>query len=291
MTSDDPLDEPEHGEDKQTDSGPSVATRIGSRVRSGGARLGSLLRQGGGVMNRAVTWRRVTAVVGLLVAMAVPAGVLYASWQLAGPLSTIVYTVLFIMAFGLVPATIGLFGSATPGGDGLGKGHFIMANFAAGYPYLLQIKDKYVVVPGTAERFWYDGDWHDVEAGLRNRTVLGWRPFGMLWFKDDSDLKDARTDPAASADGGTHDVERAGIEEKAPPAEVSGLDGTWLIDLKRLYRTGLSQIGNVDLVETAEEQTMRDEVNSGTVNEWSAVIGGVLGLIVGVVTGYAMFMM
>jgi hypothetical protein len=243
----------------------------------------------------------------------VPIGVLYLSWQLAGPLATILYAFLFIMAFGIVPATIMIMGSATPAGSLLGNGHFILGQLAAGHGYLVQTANGYHLAVGDADRFYLHGDWHDIDDGLRNRTVLGWRPFGIVYLKSDDDLQDARVDTAPVADGGSHEVERAGIPEAPPPSTQSFLcpdcgaryaenvttcdcgtvvieDGTgpdgWIVDLKRLYRTGLSRVGNIDLIETSEEQTMRDEVGSGAVSEWANVIGLVLGLIIGCVAGY-----
>jgi galactitol-specific phosphotransferase system IIC component len=59
-----------------------------------------------------------------------------------------------------------------------------------------------------------------------------------------------------------------------------------VVDLKRLYRTGLARVGNIDLLETSEEQTMRQEVGTSTASKWSHMIGIVLGLLIGVIAGY-----
>jgi len=266
-------------------------------------------------LRRVVTLAAMARVLGTIAALAVPVGVLYLSWQLTGPLATVIYTMIFLLLFLLVPLTIGLFGSATPGSTALGKGHFILGAFAAGHWYLVQTPRRYRLCVGDGDRFYLDGEWHAIEGGRQNKTHLAWRPFGLVYLKADEQLQEARVKERALSDGGAHSVERAGIQEVSPaasiqvcpscdfrtgdpdrlqcphddevlidpdPGDVSG----WRVDLKRLYRTGLARVGNIDLLETSEEQTMRDEVGTGTVSEWSAVIGMLLGLIIGVVAGY-----
>lgn len=227
--------------------------------------------------------------------LAVATLALAVSVLLAGLVATIVYAFLFLLMLFAAPSLIGLMGRSTPGNGSLGKGHFILGQFAAGHGYLVQVRDQYKLCVGTADRVLIDGDWYEITDGKSNMTVLGWRPFGVLWFKDEDELQRARVDPNAKsrvgADGGSHDVQRAGIEEVRPDPSVSGMDGKWLVDVKRLYSRGLQRIGNLDLLEQSEEQAMRDEVGTSRTREWSTVIGGVLGLAIGVVTGYAWFML
>lgn len=261
-----------------------------------------------------ITRRHVAISIFALVGVSIPLAILYVSWTLAGPLSTVIYSVVFLLCFGLLPLSIGLMGKSIPMSMPIGKFHFILGQFAAGFGYLVQDKERYEMCIGNRERYWYNGEWHDVDEGLRNRTNLGWRPFTIVWHKTDDALEEFRVDGTAISDGGHHDVERAGLEEVAPPknlgpfycpgcqrvfeeermkcpdcAEVL-LQNTqnqgWIIDLKRLYRSGLQRVGSMDLIETTEEQTMRDEVMGSFTNEWSAVIGAIAGVIIGCVFGY-----
>jgi len=258
---------------------------------------------------------RIARVLATIAALAVPAGVTYVVYQLTGPVATIVYGFVFLFCFGLVPMTIGLLGSTTPFGTSLGKGHFILGAFAAGHWYLVQTPERYQLCIGDEERIYLDGDWVPIEGGKENKTHLGWRPFGIVYLKTDTQLREARVKDRALSDGGEHGVERAGVQEvppnttvqvcpscdwetgdadrlKCPDCDEVLIDGDpedvdgWVVDLKRLYRTGLARVGNIDLLETSEEQTMRKEVGTSTASEWSHMIGLVLGLLIGVIAGY-----
>ena len=210
---------------------------------------------------------------------------LYALWNLAGPVSAIVYLILFATGLGLAPTLIGLFGTALPGSASLAKGNFILGNYAADKPYLVQTEQSYRLAVGDDDRYWLDGDWRPVEDGLTNRTVLGWRPFGFVLDKEDHDFTGAVERTAT--DGGQPTIERGNVQEAAGGAGqyVNGI----LVDLKELYGKGLDRIGNYELVDRAETEAMRDEVGTSKASEWSAIIGGIVGLILGVMTAYLYF--
>lgn len=275
-----------------------------------------------------ITWPRIKKASATTALILGPAGLLYLSYQLAGPLDTIVYAILFSLCFGLAPILIGILGQTAPMSGSLGKSHFVLGQMAAGAGWLVQLEDRWEMCPGDSEKFWLDGDWYEVDEGRTNLTVLGWKPFGITWCKTKDALNEARVDPSAIADGGVQEVTRGGVQAATPDydhdfqcsaceesveigdqfcancgnvidiesvtdaATSSSIQAfesdSWLVALNRLYRTGLAQIGNTDLIETAEEQTMLDEVGTGTVSEWSTVIGGIIGVTLGVVAGYVM---
>lgn len=282
-------------------------------------RLDALRERASGVRTRVgevVTVARIARVFVTLALLAVPVGVLYISWTLAGPLATVVYGFVFLLTFALIPLLITIMGAATPGGGSLGKAHFIAGQVAAGHGYLVQTMDGYELCVGDDGGFYLDGEYHEIEAGDEHRTILGWQPFGLAWVKDSAALDTERVDGEPVSDGGEHAVERAGIPEVPPPASMDTIQEcpdcgttypnddrfecdcgsilikqdseteTWIVDLKRLYRSGLQRIGNVDLLETTEEQTMQDEVDTGKVSEWATVIGAMIGLVIGVGAGY-----
>lgn len=282
--SDDPLDDDPPEKDDSASGIHSVAARVGDGIADLGQWALSKVNQ----TNEAINWGRVKRAIFALFLMLLPIPILYLSYQLTGLLNTIVYTILFVLSFGLIPMLIGLLGKETPGNVALGKFHFVLAQFAAGEGYLVQTKGSYEMCPGggDGECYWLNGTWHDIESGKQNMTVLGWKPFGIIHHKSDETLNDVRVDPAAISDGGSSEVERAGIAEKPPNPSVTGLDGSWLVDLKRLYRTGLQRVGNIDLVATAEEQTMRDEVDMSFTDKNTMLISSVVGVILGVIVGF-----
>lgn len=243
--------------------------------------------------------RRTLLGIVLLAALALVAiGILALSWTLAGPLSTIIYATLFIVGATLLPGMILLFGRATPFGTGIGTLHFVLAQFIADHGWFVQVGEDYYHCPGTHDEFYLDGAWYEIEEGDVNRSVLGWRPFGIVWLPDADRLLELRVDSKAAAetgavaDGGS-DVERAGLPQApTPTVDTDSLLGagdtgaTWLVDLKALYRSGLARAGNMDLVSTKEEQTMRDEVDGGAVDRWASVIMFLVGLPMGAAIGY-----
>lgn len=217
--------------------------------------------------------------------------VVWFSWTAAGPISTIVYVLLFIVCATLFPVVIGVFGNAMPGSGSIGKLHGILGAFAFGGVCLVEFDDRYELCPAKRDAVFVNGEWHDIQGGLNNWSILWWNRFGMLRYKDDETLEDVRADTraeknrGATADGGA--VERAGFAERSPPG-VSGDDGTWVVDLKRVFSHGIKKIGDIELIETAEEITSREHAKQGMISGWETVLAPVVGLIIGVATGWVL---
>lgn len=215
--------------------------------------------------------------------------VLYLSYQWNGLVDTIIYVTLFIAAFSIMPIIIGIFGAEIWGNHLLAKLHEILGAAAFGYHYLVDRGDRWERWPGDADRIWVDKEWHDIVGGFDNRTVLGWQPFGITRYKDEDTFRKARVDEqarhrdAVKGDGGT--VERAGFDQVDPPIE-SGLDGTWIVDLKRIMTPGVRRMADVDIIETAEEIIERREVgNRGQGTRINPLVTGGVALLLGITTG------
>lgn len=231
-----------------------------------------------------------------MLAMIVTVTVLYFTAQSRGIVATILYAFLFVMSAILFPMAIGLFGSAVP--NFIGKLHLILGAVAFDHHYLVQRENHWDWCPGDRGRVWIDGEWHEIsEESQSNYSVLGWRPFGILRYKEDSTWTEYRADTKATknrgtaeTDGGRSGVERGGIKEATPPA-VTGIDGTWVLDLKRVYSRGIKKIGDVELIETAEEVIERGEVGGGRLSGTSPLVENMAMLILGVLVGFGYVML
>lgn len=204
-----------------------------------------------------------------------------------GPVDTVIYVLAFGIAATAVPLLVLFFGSIMPLSTGLGKLHLILAHVAYRYPYLLDVGDRWEYAPGKEDQVWIDGRYYDIVSGQENRSVLGWRPFGIVLDKTRVKLKEARRDIEAlqMTDGGS--VERAGYEERVPPK--SRLNRTdWLLDLKRVFSRGVKRFADIDIIETTEEVTQREESQTGSFTMFRGIIGVLLGFAVGATATYAM---
>ena len=215
-------------------------------------------------------------------------GLVGVSYVYAGPVATIVYAFLFLFGLFGMPALITLGAPSFPDSmrKAIGGLHVILGQAALGVGYLVQYDDRYEVHPGTKDRIWIDGNWREIESGKTNLKILGWQPFGMVRFKQYDTLEDERVDPATQsrADGGTE--ERGGFEGVPPDPSVSGLDGEWLVDLKLVVTSGVRKMGDIDVLEKAEEIIMRKESRGGRMEGREALMGSIVGLVLGIATGY-----
>lgn len=231
-----------------------------------------------------------------ILALAIPAlavvFMVYLSLRLAGVVATIVYALLFLMTLTLAPLVINLMGNALPGSTMLGRGHIILGAFAYNNHYLVDFGTHWDWCPGDDDRVYIDGEWHDIDGGLEKKSVLGWRPFGILRYKESDTFQEVRVDEAALRDRGqeaTTDgggLERGGYSQEAKNP-VSGIDGTWLIDLKRLYNRGVRKIGDIEVIETAEEIIERGQVNDSAIGLDNPTVTFFMALVFGVITGFA----
>lgn len=234
-------------------------------------------------------WGRRILLVGGVAALVVL--ILKTSWRYAGPIATILYAFLFVVGLAGIPTIIMLAGPSFPNAlkGFFGKINFVFAQLANGHGYLVQFDDCWKLCIGEADKVWIDGEWREIDGGTENMSVLGWQPFGILRYKDDGTLQEARVDPAgmqqAQTDGGSSTT-RGGYTEVSPDADISGMDGTWLIDLKRVFSRGLKKIGDIALIEKAEEVAMREEARSSRVAGYEPIIGSAVGILLGVMTGY-----
>lgn len=229
--------------------------------------------------------------------------VLRFAWYNAGPIATILYGFLFLVGLTWLPVIIYFGAPSFPGTmrSIFGKGHWILAAVAYNVPFLVQHETGWQLHLGRENGDQYEvyinGDWHPIADGLGNMTVLGWRPFGILRWKDDkrtlvgvradTRAEHERNETALSLPDGGDTGARAGYSEAAPPA-VSGDDGRWLVDLKRAYSQGMRKIGDIDVIEKAEEVARRKQAGSGRMDGWQPIIGSLVGLVLGVATGYVL---
>lgn len=233
--------------------------------------------------------RQITAGVTVAFVLAVVIGVLYLSVRLAGLVSTIIYAFAFLVSLSLFPTLIGMMGSSTPFSGSIAKLHIALGAFAFNHHYLVQRDNKWEWCPGSADTVYIDDQWHDIDGGTKNKSVLGWRPFGVLRYKEAESMSKYRTDTraqnlrGATTDGGT--VTRAGYTEAKPPA-VTGDDGEWVIDLKRVFSHGIKDIGDIDLIQTAEEIIERQQVDDARTGGFQHAVTFVVSLIIGLVAGY-----
>jgi len=223
--------------------------------------------------------------------------VLWVFWTYVyGPLDTVLYVFALIFGLTLIPGAILLLGNALPGNGLLGRLHIVFAHIALRYPYLLDRGDRFEYAAGTEEQVWIEADdgtaeYYPIESGHSNRTVLGWRPFGIVLDKTQVDLAEKRIDTAASRDRPTDggQIERGGFKEVSPQPVESGIDGTWIVDLKRVFSRGVRKIGDTEILETTEEVTQRNQSREGKLSGWRSVIGSLLGMVLGASMAWAMF--
>jgi hypothetical protein len=245
------------------------------------------LRQSGA---RTATSTRTKAFVALVVGFGLVLATLYGSYRLNGLLDTAVYAGVFVLCATIIPISISIFGAGMPGSAALGKGHIALGAFAYNQHYLVQRDDRWDWCPGEADRVYIDGSWHEID-GQENKSVLGWRPFGILRYKTGESLQEWRADAAVSGrrqgmhpDGGEVQIERGGWTQAQKP-DISGKGKHWLVDLKRVYASGVRRIGDIELIETAEEIIERGQVDDGTLSGLGPAITFIVALILGCLVG------
>lgn len=209
---------------------------------------------------------------------------------LIGVVDTILYSLVFVLGVAAVPGLMFVFRGNLPTGIGsmVAGIEVLLGQAALGHGYLVQTDDGWQICTGDRQGYYLDGTYHEI-SGDQNRSRLAKRPFAVVRHKDDDTWTDLRADASAAAQDvlpdsdGTHD--RGGFDGASPPTD-SGLDGRWVVDLTRVFTRGVRKIGNIEPIETAEEIAMRDEASDSRVEGWEPVIASVLGLIIGIATGW-----
>lgn len=218
----------------------------------------------------------------------------YGMLEFLGPLTTIVCLFAFVMGLTFIPFTVFLGAPSFPGflKTLFGSLHFILGQTAYERGVLVEFEDRYEMCPAERDRVYIDGDWHEVEGGMNEWTVLGWQPFAMLRYKNGKTWRRERADARAAtggmADGGTDQTKRGSFGEHRPDPSISGTDGTWLLDLKRVYTRAVSKMGDTALLEKAEEIAARKEAKESRTSGMEPLIGSAIGLVLGIATGYVM---
>lgn len=312
MTDDDPL---EYGSDDEeggrwTDIKEGVADAIDRARQAVGPALNSAKGRTGPAISEAQRRYNWTAVLGSMLALAGTVGALAGVWYLAGTLDTVLYTVSFIAGAALVPVGILMFAPSLPRAIGapLGRGMWILQQVVFGTGYLVEFDSEYRACPGDDGEVYIDGEWHDVD-GMEDMTVLGWKPFGTVRYKDDDTLSRERVDNEINepaTDGGSApgaaDIATMELDDVMTPAD-SGEDRTrtrggytdfglperadgWVLDLKAVYNSGLKKVGDIANIEKSEEVAMREDAKEGVTSGNEVLIGSIVGLILGAATAY-----
>jgi len=291
------------GEDEADDAGEADdEPDFGSRARAALKSAWSTLRVAGGRGYVALTSFRAKVFYVFALLFAVAAGVLYLSYQWNGLFNTLLYVSLFLLTLTIFPIAITIAGAGLPAAGLVGKFHIVLGAFAFNHHYLVERDDRWEWCPGDEYRVWIDEEWHGIDGGFEYKSVLGWRPFGIVRYKGDyRAFRESRVDRKArktrdnynaekditAADGGqTEAVEMGGYMVKERP-EISGADGTWLLDLRRVVGRGVRRIGDVEIIETAEMIIERGEVTTSRVEGFKPMITFIVSLILGVITAVA----
>jgi len=247
-------------------------------------------------------WRYIGATAVLLT---VVVGALGLTYYLAGPVGLVVYSILFVLGAGGVPGLIYALGPSMPAllGKPLGRGMFVLQQMSMGTGYLVEFDREYRMCPGREGEVYAEGEWREVN-GLENMTVAGWQPFGTVRYKDEETLEEVRVDSVAADGGrpsaakiatmsagdvvakpGTRDSsrdKRGGYEGASKPTNPHG----WVLDLVKVYSSGLRKLADIASIEKSEEVAMREQAKEGVTGGNQALIGSIVGLIMGAITAY-----
>jgi len=200
--------------------------------------------------------------IGLLVAF--PVLIFALALSLAGVISAIVYSLLFVVGMTAVPLFVLLLRDATP--DLVATLLVALGSLAAGEAWLVQHDGEWRIHAGRTvdgeSQVWLAEAWRPV-ADTTHQTRLAWQPFGILWSK-----------------------ETVG-ETRAPARAKTVADGGgWTVGMHDWLSAGLMRIGDIAMLSDIEEVTARKASGSGGSTARGALIGSIVGLILGIMTGY-----
>lgn len=258
--------------------------------------------------------RRLVILACSIIALGILGYLLFATFGFVGG---VVYGTAFVVGATLLPGIVMFVQSGTP--LTIGKLEFAFGQMAFGRGWLVQRNDGWDMHPGEVidgvDHVWIDGQWRPV-PDTANQTILGYQPFGVLFYKDDDTLEEVRVDDelrssldhgdtpsageiarmrasdvlsteperASVTDGSGTKLERSGVRQKQPTVEDLPESG-WLVDLARYWTPGLEKMADIDILEKVEEVTMRSEA-LGETDSKRMMYGTVVGLVLGAATGY-----
>lgn len=243
---------------------------------------------------------RVLAISGVTV---VAVGGTYASVRLFGILDTVIYLMLFASGVSLIPILVYMYlpRSITTFQGPIGMLSFSLGMVAFGEGYLVETNHGYRMCPGTTEKYYFDGEWYDIAGGEGNRSILGFRPFGMLRHKDGGAFESVQISEAEDATPSVEEIATDGLDialsdggeqstgiVRGDVAEVRPrrVDG-WLIDLKHYYSRGIQKMGDISVIEDAEAIAERGEAEESRMDNLGVISGVLGGLLLGVGGGIA----
>lgn len=200
--------------------------------------------------------------IGLLVAF--PVVIFALALSLAGVISAIVYSLLFMIGMTAVPLCVLLLRDATP--DLVATLLVALGSLAAGEAWLVQHDGEWRIHAGRTvdgeSQVWLAEAWRPI-ADTTHQTRLAWQPFGILWSKETVGETPAPTRAETVADG-----------------------GGWTVGMHDWLSAGLMRIGDIAMLSDIEEVTARKASGSGGSTARGALIGSIVGLILGIMTGY-----
>lgn len=215
--------------------------------------------------------RRLIKGLGLTALGLLPVAIFALSVTLAGIISAIVYTLLFVVGLTAVPVFVLLLRDAMP--DLVGTLLVALGSLAAGEAWLVQHDGYWRIHAGRTvdgeSQVWLDGEWRPL-ADTTHQTRLAWQPFGILWSKHNLSATRADAPAETVADGGE-----------------SSANAGWTVGMHDWLSAGLMQIGDIAMLSQIEEITARKASESGGSTARGALIGSIVGLILGIMTGYA----
>lgn len=283
---DDPLPDPDSGSDN--DEGSSWRDRLPS-MPSRPSRPSSPDVDVAGATSR--VWARIKSPVYHLLALVITGWVVWKFlgwlWVTIGPIMTIASVVVALISAFLIPVTVLLFGPSFPGflRGFFGTTHWFLGQLVYGSTYLVEVDDEYHLCPGSAERYYLDGEWHDIDAGQSNRSVILGMPFGLINHKEETTFEDLRQDAIDTrADGGA--TRKRGSIKEFDGGGVA--DEKWQIDLVRLGADGLLEAGDARIIEEAEMDQLEEIASGSRLDGWKPMIAMLVGIIMGALTGLLM---
>lgn len=241
--------------------------------------------------------KHIVQILGALAAIAI----VFALYVTHGTLAAILAPLLFAAGYYLIPGLLALAGRNLPVGlkKLFGKLHWILACKALEEPRLVQNRQHNTsqLVPArqtttmpddadtrdgkhTREELYINGSWQPLDSD----TPLRYYNFGLTRFAVINDVdKMHHRSPESSHD------ERSGIPISDPPDDTN--DGnTIYIDVLDAFH-GIKEACSPELLQRAEDRTLKVMAEKQATNTTMILGGGILGLLLGSMVGFAVLFM